>query len=293
MKTIPITILLHNSPIGRAYLGMLNHLGYRAEKIILMVYPDHPGTGKTIGGWIPVYSLKMKYLALAQDNSLNYWARNIRHNYPNLYESLTRTVSRTLDVPLSLYDDLIQPPAWDQYAENVIPLFIKNLKDPELVKVLQDEAGKRAILYTGGGIVPREVLDIDGLKVVHIHPGYLPDVKGSDGVLWSTQIRGRPGASCFYMEPGLDTGAIIDRAEFNPLIFEKKWLDEIDLKIMYRAIFSFVDPMIRAKLLERVLKKSICLDSMEAHQQDPEQGVTYYFMHPVLQIHTMRKMFQR
>lgn len=293
MNTIPITVLLHNSPIGRSYLGMLNHLGYRPEKIVLLVYPNHPGTGKPMGGWIPIHSVKMKYLALTQDNSLNYWPRNIKNNHPEFYESITKTVSATLDIPLPLYDHLTQPPLWEQYAERIIPLYVKGLKDPELAKALEEDAGKRTVLYTGGGIVPREVLEIKGLKMIHIHPGFLPDVKGSDGLLWSTLIRGRPGASCFYMEPGIDTGAIISREEFSTLIFEKRWMKSIDLKLLYRAVFSFVDPMIRAKLLEKVIIHNNRLDSLDSFQQDLEQGVTYYYMHPVLQNHTMSKLFSR
>lgn len=46
-----------------------------------------------------------------------------------------------------------------------------------------------AILFTGGGILPEQVLMLPQLKFLHVHPGFLPAIRGADCALWSTTVR--------------------------------------------------------------------------------------------------------
>ena len=69
------------------------------------------------------------------------------------------------------------------------------------------------------GILPPSLLALPGVKFIHVHPGFLPYVRGSDGLLWSALIRNKPGVSVFYMDPEIDGGKIISAGEISPLTF--------------------------------------------------------------------------
>ena len=134
-----------------------------------------------------------------------------------------------------------------------------------------------AILYTGGGIVPPSLLNIKDTRFIHIHPGYLPDVKGADCTLWSTMIYGRASASCFFMSPGIDTGDII----------MPRWMPELSIMIdktkyddrtLYRAVYSYLDPWVRSTVLREFLSTSREFEDIETIVQDEKDGCTYYFM---------------
>jgi methionyl-tRNA formyltransferase len=71
------------------------------------------------------------------------------------------------------------------------------------------------MLYTSGGRVPGDLLSTSPSRMIHIHPGVVPYVRGSDCLFWSVLTRGRPGMSCFYMNAGIDTGDIIHTREFD------------------------------------------------------------------------------
>ncbi|EFL91636.1 hypothetical protein REG_1079 [Candidatus Regiella insecticola LSR1] len=67
-------------------------------------------------------------------------------------------------------------------------------------------------LFTGGGIVPGSFFNLKNTRFLHIHPGYLPNIRGADCLLWSTMLAGYASATCFYLDPGIDTGDVINAA---------------------------------------------------------------------------------
>ena len=50
-----------------------------------------------------------------------------------------------------------------------------------------------------------------GKNFIHIHPGYLPEVRGADGLLWSIKEYNKIGVSSFIMNHKIDSGEIIFR----------------------------------------------------------------------------------
>ena len=126
-------------------------------------------------------------------------------------------------------------------------------------------------------------------EFVHVHPAVLPYIRGADGLLWSTLLNGKPGASCFYMVPELDEGHLITTAAFEPVQLAKP--QSADLKTLYRLIFSFYDPVIRALCLQKVLKQFGTLSHLPTQEQETRLGITYHFMHPLLQEKVLDKIF--
>jgi hypothetical protein len=110
-------------------------------------------------------------------------------------------------------------------------------------------------------------------KIIHVHPAYLPDIRGADGSLWSIKILNKFSSSAFIMNNGIDTGQILFREKLDiKKLGLFKNLNSIDL---IKFWFSFIDPAIRCHNLLSVLKNDLSLDS---DNQDRIEGKYYSFM---------------
>ena len=149
------------------------------------------------------------------------------------------------------------------------------------------------VLFTGGGIVPKSVFAIAGLTLVHVHTGFLPHVRGADVLLWSLLVRGRPGVSAFTMTPGLDDGDVLAARETAPLTVDLPAGERPDDETLYRSVFSFIDPLLRAELLVRdVLDTDRDLTVLRGEPQDLTTGVTFHFMHPTVRGRALATLFR-
>src|SRR5690606_8625534 len=103
MTVLPLTVLVHNSPMARAYLGALFSAGYKVQKLILLAYKSNPVNGRNMGAFIPFSSIKKNYILSAQDHMFNYWSRFIHDKYPDFYTGLTTQISSQLDIPIDFF----------------------------------------------------------------------------------------------------------------------------------------------------------------------------------------------
>lgn len=70
-----------------------------------------------------------------------------------------------------------------------------------------------ALIYTGGGILRRRVIEATRGGVLNMHAGLLPEVRGMSCPEWSL-LQGIPlGATVHLIDTGVDTGAILIRRE--------------------------------------------------------------------------------
>lgn len=180
------------------------------------------------------------------------------------------------------------------YAEEVLSFRARDFEDPHLhARMVQ--AGDTAFLYTNGGLVPASLLGRPEIRVLHIHPGIVPDLRGSDCLLWSAVVRGQLGVSCFYMSPGIDEGALIGQREFAlprlPAI--APLLQGGQEPEAYRALLYAVDPHLRAQLLVDVLRmhEGVDLRCLPACEQVPASRPAYLWMHPRLRLQVMKELF--
>lgn len=122
------------------------------------------------------------------------------------------------------------------------------------------------LIFSGGGILRSKFLSL-GKSIVHIHPGKLPDYRGSTCFYYS--MLNNQGCTCtaFLMEEGLDTGKIIYYEDFQPP-------KNIDLDNIF-------DNWMRAVTLTKVLKM-IKEDNVSLKENDNAKSNMYYIIHPVL-----------
>lgn len=182
----------------------------------------------------------------------------------------------------------------DEFSNKVEQFSASDFHDPVLQRRLLSTLDT-AFLYTNGGIVPASLLDKPGVRVLHIHPGIVPDVRGSDCLLWSAWAHRRIGVSCFYMSPGIDEGPLIGQLEADlPHLPSMSGLLATGREPeLYRALLFAVDPHYRARLLVEVLKQHPYADlrRLPFVAQPPARRPAYLWMHPRLRVRVMKDTF--
>jgi hypothetical protein len=289
MSDLALTILVHEGPIARAYLAALRAANLRVERIILLVSSLRAGTKKPVAAWLPG-KLRRRYAEWDQEARLNYWPRKISRDLPELQADIAANVAPELGFAPAILDEMAGAMDYSLYASEVTKTLVHGLDDPDLATLLTRHA-PGAILYTGGGMVPASLLSIPGLRFLHVHPGFLPYVRGADCILWSRLVRGRLGASCFYMAPKIDMGDLVCAHEFPASEFPFPKGKQPDDLTLYRALFSYYDPLLRAAVLLRALSLGANPMSLPSAPQATETGVTYHFMSPSVKRAALARFF--
>jgi len=122
------------------------------------------------------------------------------------------------------------------------------------------------LVFSGGGILKSEILSL-GKKIIHVHPGKLPEYRGSTCFYYSILNNGGCNCTAFLMEEGLDSGKILLVEDFLPP-------KNIDFDNIY-------DNWMRAITITKVIKK-IKSGSIKLKKNDDEKSNMYYIIHPVL-----------
>ena len=137
------------------------------------------------------------------------------------------------------------------------------------IKAVILELKPRLIIFSGyGGEIVREGLLGLGIPILHIHPGKLPEFRGSTTLYYSWLLHGKCYATALLLNAGIDTGDIVGEKEYPPPP------DGMDPDFIY-------DPAIRANLLITVLQNYQKNGSFQKKKQ-PREGTTYFVIHPVL-----------
>jgi methionyl-tRNA formyltransferase len=140
-----------------------------------------------------------------------------------------------------------------------------DINEPRLIQFIKKES-MDVMIFTGGGILRKEILS-SGPKFLHLHPGRVPDYKGSTCFYYSIINEGIATVTAFFMNETLDTGDIILQKTFPKP--DHIFIDEV------------FDAHIRSETLIEVLKNNH-LYKKELIKQDPLIGETYFIIHPVL-----------
>lgn len=111
----------------------------------------------------------------------------------------------------------------------------------------------------------------------HIHPGYLPKVKGADGSLHSILNHNEFGASFFKLVRKIDEGQIIYRKSYTFKKFSSMDLNKFSNSDLYRLWFSFFDPALRCSILRDYLNNDFTLKDV-IKPTDKEITNYYTFM---------------
>jgi hypothetical protein len=288
-RRLPITALVYDGVMARTYLAYLRSKGFTFRRVLYLIEQGR----SPLASLLPA-RLRNWYARRAQAAASMYWVRRLPQTHPELFATVSTIIGKQYELPSGFHAGLWDDFDFTTFGEETIELPVAGLRDPALVSALSAlEPGP--LLFTGGGILPDAITSDPQRPLIHVHPGWLPAIRGADGLLWSTALLGCPSASCFVMAPGLDTGRAIAAIRFPALTFPVGAGRRPDAQTLYRMLYAYYDPLLRAKLLLDVVEQAAG-DGMgalieNATPQDLTQGRTYNFMHPVLRAAVLERIF--
>lgn len=128
-------------------------------------------------------------------------------------------------------------------------------------------------LFTGGGIVKKETL-CHNKKLIHIHPGIVPEYRGSTCFYYSLLETNKLGSTAIIMDENIDTGDVIAST-----VFSINYTIHPDQPLFMDYI---LDPYIRSYTLKKVLEKYISEAKIRTCRQVSGTKPAYFVIHPFL-----------
>ena len=139
------------------------------------------------------------------------------------------------------------------------------------------------IVFTGGGLIRKNILAIPRLGVLNCHSGLLPRYRGMDTLEWALleadDALPRIGLTLHFMDVGVDTGPILrqhieDLRPGDTLNAVRKRLEPAMVRLMSSAV--------------RDLQRGV----LDAQSQERSAGQQYFVIHPRLQARAEVKLNQ-
>lgn len=125
------------------------------------------------------------------------------------------------------------------------------------------------VIYAGPGgtILKHDILNV-GKKFIHVHPGDIPNYKGSTTVYYEMLLEKRLTCSIFFMNEIIDSGDMLYKKHY---LIPKGYVD----------FDQVVDPLIRAETLIEWMKtqEKVSLPYLEKSSKEEHN---FYIIHPVL-----------
>lgn len=131
-------------------------------------------------------------------------------------------------------------------------------------------------LNTGSFIYNKNLLKSLERKVIHVHPGYLPELRGGDGLLWSIYLNNEIGLTLFKMNEFIDQGEIFCRKKINFNKFNNELFKKFTNQQKYNFIFSSLDPVFRSYFFWSAAYKKLGNDSLIINEKN--KGIYKSFM---------------
>lgn len=230
------SVIFQDGPIGRAFLNYFKLKKYQPKKIY--------------------YLYKKKFLPKKMNLKMHF---NQNNYYPLKFIKNK-----------NIYELCVQIEAYFQFEKN----FIQNMYNFDLLDFFKDQiiyipnedvnsdllfnqivkSGENTFLNTSNQIY-KNILKTNK-NFYHIHPGYLPLLRGADGTLNSLLHSNSYGVSFFKMTEKIDDGDIFLRKKIEYQKFKLEGYKNYNIKDVYRIWFSFFDPILRCSLLNEIINDS-------------------------------------
>lgn len=168
-----------------------------------------------------------------------------------------------------------EPSYWLNYKDNVAEFIrrsgrediftnIASINRPEIVSFIQANSVDYIISVSYGEILIPEIIEAPTYGVINFHPGILPENQGADPV--AAVISNRlsvSGTTVHFIDPGVDTGDIID--------IETK---EVDFRKPYRHL-EFELGLLGANLVNRLVQNMLRDLNLPRTKQKKENSILY------------------
>ena len=135
------------------------------------------------------------------------------------------------------------------------------------------------LLYAGGGILKKDLINSPKIGVLNAHMGFLPAFRGMNVLEWSLLCNHKIGVTLHFIDTSIDRGDI--------LLFEEIPIEKGDTITSLRE--KSVD--INVKLMIDVIKL-LLQQKINRAKQKPEDGKQYFVMHSRLKSIAEKKLTQ-
>lgn len=114
-----------------------------------------------------------------------------------------------------LKNDFYNPPSFSELiTKNRVKVFeADNLNSKETREILLTLEPDLVLLGGSSRIIKPEIIETAKIGILNSHPGLLPRYRGMDVVGWAIYNGDRVGATCHFVDEGIDTGAILLQEE--------------------------------------------------------------------------------
>ncbi len=156
-------------------------------------------------------------------------------------------------------------------------LIAENINDGEALDFAE---GTDLIIYAGGGIIKKGLLEKPTIGILNCHNGYLPAIRGMNATEWSVFLGIRTVNTLHFIESGIDTGPILCRIEHD-------YNSSQNIKeIRAQSVINSIDDLVKG--VKMIHKGEYTLEN-----QCPADGKQYFRMHTVLKNYLNKKISRR
>lgn len=135
------------------------------------------------------------------------------------------------------------------------------------------------VVFTGGGLIRQEILDVPKGGILNCHSGILPAYRGMDVVEWAILEADQApaiGLTLHFMDRGVDTGPIL--LHHHAQIRSGDRLERIRRRLEPEMVKLMMEGL-------RGLRDGV----LKARTQTKEEGRQYFVMHPTLRLAAEQK----
>tara|TARA_B110000967_G_scaffold162697_1_gene169320 strand:- start:7416 stop:8237 length:822 start_codon:yes stop_codon:yes gene_type:complete len=254
-KIKELSVIFNEGPISRSYINFLKMKGLLDIKIIYL------SENNLLPNFINSYLKFHKY---------NYYPIKFLKNKKIKY--FTDQVEEYFNVKQNFIKDMYSQKNLD-FFKNITYIKDANINSQKLFEHIKED--KNIFFLNTGKQIIKKILDANK-KIIHIHPGYLPEVKGADGSLHSIDKFNILGSSSFFVNQKIDEGEIIYRRKFEYKKFKILDYENYSLRDIYRLWFSFVDPLIRVSHLNYLVEKNFLNERAPNKINTSNEDSNYY-----------------
>jgi folate-dependent phosphoribosylglycinamide formyltransferase PurN len=139
------------------------------------------------------------------------------------------------------------------------------------------------IIFTGGNILRKQLLEVPRLGVLNIHLGMLPEIRGMSSPEWSLLNHVPVGITIHYIDAGIDTGPILQRYEL-PDVSRSESLSDLRHRLVAFGVENI------GEVVAGLNRGTIAATPQPEFHSVRSQDTQFFVMHERLQVRAAERL---